>query len=77
MKEEKAINKAYLEVSEEVVELYRQEFDLGQQSLLDISTAQQDLHRARIEDVRLHFDYYNTVLNILLYQNAVIQQVQQ
>ena len=77
VKEEKAINKAYLEVSEEVVELYRQEFDLGQQSLLDISTAQQDLHRARIEDVRLHFDYYNTVLNILLYQNAVIQQVQQ
>ncbi|WP_257263842.1 TolC family protein [Endozoicomonas sp. ONNA2] len=77
VKEEKATNKEYLEVSTEVVDLYRQEFELGQQSLLDISTAQQDLHRARIEDVRLHFAYYNIVLNLLLYQNAVIQQVRQ
>lgn len=77
VKEEQTANKGYLEVSRQVVELYQQEFELGQQSLLDISTAQQDLHRARIEDVRLHFAYYNSVLNLLLYQNAVIQQVQQ
>ena len=75
IKEEKAANDNYLKVSEEVVQLYRQEFELGQQSLLDISTAQQDLHRSRTEDVRLYFAYFNSVLNILLYQNAVIKQV--
>ncbi len=73
--EEKEANKEYLVVSQEVVELYRKEFELGQKSLLDISTAYRDFHRARIDDVRLFFEYYNSVLSILLYQNAVIKQI--
>ncbi len=74
---ERESNAEYLKVSKEVVGLYRKEFELGQKSLLDISTAQRDHHRAKMDDVRISYDYYNSVLSLLLYQNAVIKKIQQ
>ena len=74
---ERKSNDEYLKVSQEVVELYRKEFELGEKSLLDISTAQRDHHRAKMDDARLSFDYYSSVMSLLLFQNAVIEKIQQ
>lgn len=75
LKDEQAVNREFLSVNREVVELYRKEFALGQKSLLEITIVQADYHKAQTDDVSLYFDYYSSVLSVLFYMNAVTRQV--
>ncbi|KEQ11317.1 hypothetical protein GZ77_25865 [Endozoicomonas montiporae] len=75
LKDERAVNDQALETNREIVDLYYKEFELGEKTLLDITTAQGDYHNSRIQSAVFRFDYYTSVLKIRYYLNDVINTV--
>nr|MDT0250403.1 TolC family protein [Endozoicomonas sp.] len=77
MAQEKTANSELLAVNREIVVLYRQEFELGQKSLLDVTTVQRDYYQAAVDGTYYHFEYYISLLGVLFYLNKVTDQVRQ
>ena len=77
LKEEKVVNAKTLDVNRQIVELYKKEFDLGQKNLIDITTAQGDYHKSRVDSVYFYYEYYSSLLSVMFYLNNVTRQVSQ
>ncbi|WP_257254500.1 MULTISPECIES: TolC family protein [unclassified Endozoicomonas] len=75
LRDEKAVNKEALETNREIVDLYYKEFELGEKTLLDITTAQGDYHNSRVQSAVFRFEYYKSTLKIRYYLNDVINTV--
>ena len=74
-REEKRLNAESLEINQQIVELYRKEFDLGQRNLIDITTAQNDYLKSMVDSVYFHYEYYSSLFNIMFYLNKVTEAV--
>ena len=74
-REEKRLNAEALNINKQIVQLYREEFDLGQRNLIDITTAQNDYHKSMIDSVYFHYEYYSSMMNIMFYLNKVTESV--
>ena len=74
-REEKRLNSEALAINKQIVQLYREEFDLGQRNLIDITTAQNDYHKSMVDSVYFHYEYYSSMMNIMFYLNKVTESV--
>ena len=74
-REEKRLNGESLEINKEIVQLYREEFDLGQRNLIDITTAQNDYYKSMVDSVYFHYEYYSSLFNVMFYLNKVTETV--
>lgn len=74
-REEKRLNAEALNINKQIVQLYREEFDLGQRNLIDITTAQNDYHKSMIDSVYFHYEYYSSMMNVMFYLNKVTESV--
>ncbi len=75
LQDEKKVIDASLENNEQIVALYYKEFELGEKSLLDITTAQGDYHISRIQSASFYYDYYKSMFDIYFFLNDVISTV--
>ena len=73
--DEKVVNDRAMETNREIVDLYYKEFELGEKTLLDITTAQGDYHISRIQSAVFQYDFYKSVLDIRFYLNDVINTI--
>ncbi|WP_263080627.1 TolC family protein [Endozoicomonas sp. Mp262] len=75
LKDEKKVIDASLENNAQIVELYYKEFELGEKSLLDITTAQGAYHTSRIQSASFYYDYYKSMFDIYFFMNDVIATI--
>ena len=73
--DEKMVNDEALKTNQEIVDLYYKEFELGEKTLLDITTAQGDYHNSRVQSAVFQFDFYKSILDIRFFMNDVINTI--